>query len=96
MDNKINKLRKNYFALRDTLYHDCSTGYTVIELHKLFISYLFPLLIDEEGVFNVEYDNVVDVVGSQFSTRWLTERGWSILINEFKNWSQENFNVSLW
>lgn len=88
-ENDISLLRKQYFALRDQLYLT-NIGYTKLELHKLAKDHIFSKLIEDP-------DNFIDGGKHQneLSVTWLSEKGWRIFIEEFKQFAAENFNTYL-
>jgi hypothetical protein len=82
-ENKdISYYQRLYGALKDTLYKEGETGYTPKEIHNLAKYDIFPKL-DEEDFTNIDFD---------YSTKFLTLRGWQHFIEKFKIFAQEYFN----
>jgi hypothetical protein len=79
-------MSKLYFFFRDELWKNGNTGYTRVELHNLAKQHILPLLLDEPDCW---VGNVITT-----STNDLTEHGWKLFLEEFKNWALSNFNIS--
>jgi hypothetical protein len=81
------KHQEAYFALRDYVYKNGNTGYTRLELHQLSKQHILPMLADEEACW---LDNV-----EELSTKYLSEKGWNLFIEQFKVFCLDTFNTSL-
>lgn len=69
--------RKFYFNLRDEI--AAETGYTKVELHQLAKDKILPKLFDQEECWTSR--------GSDYSTKNLSDYGWELFVEEFKNFT---------
>jgi hypothetical protein len=78
----ISYYQRLYGALKDTLYKEGETGYTPKEIHELAKKQIFPTL-DEQDFTTIDFN---------YSTKYLTLKGWIHFIDKFKIMAQEQFN----
>ncbi|XAI97315.1 hypothetical protein [Leptolyngbya phage Lbo-JY46] len=95
MEDRRKDFMKYYFALRDTLHSSGATGLSAVALHLKIKSDILPLMVDEPDVFDLDYDLIPQSIGTTFTTRWFTEKGWQMFIDTFKIWAYENYNIAL-
>jgi hypothetical protein len=81
----LSKLSEYYFVLRDELHNSGETGYTKAELHKMAKSIIMPMLLDEDDNFDLGKFTIEQILVSEPSTRWLSEKGWQNFIEQFKS-----------
>ena len=80
--------KRAYFRLRDIVAKETNTGYSSVEIHSLAKDHILPLLLDDEECWTEDV--------SEISTKYLNEKGWKMFIEQFKIFSIDNFNVSIY
>lgn len=79
--------KKAYFAFRDLVVKESSSGYSAIEIHNLAKEYILPQLLDDEDCWTQDVN--------ELSTKYLSERGWKIFLEHFKVFCFDNFKISI-
>jgi len=82
----ITSLRNKYFALVDELHKACNTGYTKSELHSNLKCYTV------RGF--EEFPDLVTKFTGEYTTKYLTAKGWSEAIERLRARALDIFNYT--
>jgi hypothetical protein len=92
----MNQKAEYYFSLRDAVYKEGETGYTKVEIHEIGKRYILPLLLDEDDNFDLDAYSIQDILKApNLSTRWLSNKGWDMYIEQFKSFCNDSFGIGL-